>query len=126
MTVQVTDNTYYSENDIPVRSVEICRKDGTAIRSTVEIMKGESQNFYANIYPVEANDKRITWKSGNREVASVFDKGEVTANGFGTTTITATSRDTGKRDEITVKVIPYVRHTDKITIKPQENTVFEI
>ena len=125
VTVQVTDNTYYSENDIPVRSVEICEKDGTAIRSTVEIMKGESQNFYVNIYPMEANDKRITWKSENREVATVSDKGEVVAKDFGTTTVTATSRDTGKRDEITVKVIPFVRYPDKITIRPPENAVFE-
>lgn len=125
VTVVVNDNLYYSDNDIPVRSVDICEKDGTSIRNTVEIMKGESKKFYVNIYPLEANDKRITWKSEDRDIASVTDDGLVTAKEFGTTKIYATSRDTGKRDEITVKVIPFVRYPDKITIKPPEDAVFE-
>jgi len=45
----------------------------------------------ANVQPVNATDKTVTWSSSNTSVATVSSKGLVTAVGAGTATITAKS-----------------------------------
>ena len=47
----------------------------------------------ASVYPGGANDKRITWNSSDRAIASVDENGLVTALKKGTATITAAAMD---------------------------------
>lgn len=45
----------------------------------------------ASVYPVNANNKSVTWSSNNTSVASVSDNGYITLNGIGTAVITCHS-----------------------------------
>lgn len=58
----------------------------------------------AVVYPTNATNKNVTWTSNNDAVATVDDKGLVTANAVGTATITATTEDGGYTDTCVVTV----------------------
>ncbi len=57
---------------------------------------GETLQLTATVSPEEAIDKSVTWVSSNPSVATVDDKGFVTAVGNGEATITVTSADDGR------------------------------
>ena len=118
------DSSYSGENDISVRRVNIY--DGEdEVKKTVEIMRTQTKQFSVQIYPEGATDKRIRWKTEDDDIAEVDENGVVTGISEGTVKIYAVSRDNGRQDTITVKIIPYVRYPDSVTIAPQENAVFE-
>ena len=52
---------------------------------------GESKNLSVSISPYDANDKNVTWKSSDENIATVSSKGEVIAKKSGIVNITATS-----------------------------------
>ena len=62
---------------------------------TVSLLVGESETLSAIIEPSWALNKKVTWNSANTTIATVTDKGEVTAVALGNTTITATTEDDG-------------------------------
>lgn len=118
------DSDYYSENDVAVRLVSIY--DGEdEVTKIVEIMRTQTKQFSVQIYPEGVPDKRIRWKTEDDTKAEVDENGLVTGISEGTVKIYAISRDNGRQDTITVKIIPYVRYPDSITIAPQENAVFK-
>ena len=53
--------------------------------------EGQTQQLQAAVFPVTAEDQRLTWSSSNEKVASVDENGVVTAKEAGKTTITVTS-----------------------------------
>ena len=65
------------------------------------------------VNPYDATNKKVTFSSSNPEVATVDDKGNVTATGLGTTVITVTSAENPDvKKEITVTVEkPFVDST---------------
>ena len=126
--VNVTVESYGSPNDIgnyvSVRRVDIC--DGeNEVTKMVDIMKTQSKQFTAQIYPDTATDKRIRWKTEDADIAQVDENGVVTGISEGTVKIYAISRGNGIQDIITVEIIPYVRYPNSITIAPEENAIFE-
>ena len=82
---------------IPVEEVDI-------EESTAYIPVGGTMHLDAIITPEEATNKTLTWTSSDEEVATVDNKGVVTAHKNGTAKITATS-DNGEQDTCTVNVI---------------------
>lgn len=54
--------------------------------------------------PTDATNKKVTWKSSNKSVATVDAYGNVIATGIGMATITATSQDGGYTAQCTVTV----------------------
>ena len=56
------------------------------------MLKGETANITATIYPSNVSDKKIKWTSSNYDVASVQD-GAIIANGIGEATIKATTNN---------------------------------
>lgn len=113
-----------SDDEISVRRVDIF--DGEdEVFNTIEIMKTQTKQFTAHIYPDTASDQRIRWRSSDDNIAEVDENGILTGALEGTATIYATARDNGRYDSITVKVIPYVRYPDSISIAPPEEVVFE-
>jgi len=58
----------------------------------IALNNGESAQLHAAILPAELDDL-IRWSTGDEAVASVDDNGYVTANGEGTTYVTATVND---------------------------------
>ena len=92
ITVTSTENSQVSETcevvveDIAIQSLELNK-------STLTLKVGDKETLTATILPAETTlDKGVTWDSGNTSVATVSDKGEVTAVAPGETTITVTSK----------------------------------
>lgn len=67
------------------------------------VVVGETLQLYANVYPTGAV-QTVTWDSGNDEIATIDEEGNVTGVKAGTVTITATSTSDDIKDskEITV------------------------
>ena len=82
---------------VPVESVKIS-PEGAAIKV------GESFQFTAKILPENADNKGVTWKSGDEKVATVDANGKVTAVAAGATAITVTTVDGLKAAQATVSV----------------------
>lgn len=55
--------------------------------------EGQTFQLTAKVYPTNATNQKVTWKSSNPDIATVSDDGLVTCTGFGNTTITATAED---------------------------------
>ncbi|MFC5703587.1 Ig-like domain-containing protein [Cohnella faecalis] len=65
---------------------------------------GPDQTLVANVLPVDASDKIVTWTSSNTSIATVDADGIVHAVAPGTATITATTKDGAKTSKTTVTV----------------------
>ena len=81
---------------------------------------GETTNVYGTVSPANATDKSVTWKSQNPTVASVNDRGVVTALSSGTAIITGTTSN-GIQDAISITV----RKPITITFNPGEGSCSE-
>ncbi|HIR27697.1 MAG TPA: Ig-like domain-containing protein [Candidatus Choladousia intestinigallinarum] len=66
------------------------------INGAKSLKRGQTLALSASVLPSNATNKNVTWYSSNTSVASVDSSGKVTANGVGTTTITATAADGSK------------------------------
>ncbi|MCD8119235.1 MAG: S8 family serine peptidase [Lachnospiraceae bacterium] len=62
--------------------------------SSVSVMKNNSTTVTAKVYPLNAEDRSVTWTSADESIATVNVNGVVTGISEGTTTITATSNQT--------------------------------
>ena len=90
--------------DIPVSSLKLDQNN-------VVLRPKESVQLQENIQPTNATDKSVSWKSDNPAVASVDEKGRVTALKNGTAVISAVMKN-GLRAEckVTVKIaVDYVQ-----------------
>ncbi len=97
---------------IPVVGVTLNKK-----KATMQV--GKKLPLTATVSPTMADNKKVTWKSSNKKIASVNAKGEVTAKKAGWAVITATSVD-GKKSgscEVTVTETKY-GNTQTATSKP--------
>ena len=94
---------------------------GAAVAKTVAVMsvklnkasatlkQGQQITLKATISPNNASNKKVTWSSSNKKVATVNGSGVVVAKGVGTCTITAKSNNGKKATcKITVKSKPAV------------------
>ena len=98
-----------SENDDPQNGDPQNGDDDTTVETITlnetELMLaiGEQYQLEVSFGSDDVTDQDVIWTSSDDEVAMVDDTGNVTANGFGTATITA-STENGKSDECTVEV----------------------
>ena len=75
----------------------------------------EGMILSAEVTPEDATDKTVTWSSSDASVATVDQRGNVTAVGAGTATITATAGDCSATCEVTVtKQVSLVTLTDGV------------
>lgn len=65
----------------------------TIEKHTLSLDVGEQEQLYANIQPVNADNKRVIWSSSNSEIAEVDIDGNVTAKKSGIAFIKAESED---------------------------------
>ncbi len=73
----------------PVKSVKLSK-------TSLTLSKGKTYILKATISPSNASNKRVTWKSSKKSVATVSTSGKITARGRGTAYITVTTVDGGK------------------------------
>ena len=65
----------------------------TLDRTQITMQAGTKETIAATVYPDNATNQIVSWKSSNDSIATVSNEGVVTALGEGSTTITATSAD---------------------------------
>ncbi len=98
---------------IPVDGVSLNKNETT-------IKVGESEQLIANITPINATDTTVIWESSDNSVATV-ENGFVTAIKPGTTVITVTTNDGGKKAEcyvtVPVSVTGITINKESVTIK---------
>ena len=74
-------------------------------KSKATLRKGAALQLKAKVTPAKANNKKVSWKSSNKRVATVSKSGKVTAKGKGTATITCKAKDgSGKKAICKIKV----------------------
>ena len=87
--------------------------------------KDETAQLSAEVVPSYADNTRVTWKSSDEKVATVDEKGKVTAVGNGTATITVTSVSGNYTATVAVTVkIPV--EIERITIEAEKETLTKI
>lgn len=81
--------TIYNKEYVEVKNIDILQSELN--------LTNEDEQYVLNvdIFPIEADNKKITWKSSNEYAATVSDTGVVTAHHNGNTIITA-SDDSGE------------------------------
>lgn len=101
----------------------------TPIKVTKVTVKGESKKIAAGkklkltctAAPVNADDRRVVWKSSNKKYATVSAKGVVTTKKAGSgkrVIITATAKDgSGKKATYKISIVKHVVKSVKITTK---------
>jgi uncharacterized protein YjdB len=75
------------ETQVPVESIELDK-------NSMSMFPKAFERLTASVLPLDAANKDIVWSSGDTSVATVSNKGVVTAEGEGTTTIKAESLST--------------------------------
>jgi uncharacterized protein YjdB len=82
-------------------------------KTSLTLKKGNTLTLKASIQPSNASNKKITWTSSNKSVATVSSKGKITAIGTGTCTITAKTQSGGKQAKCRIIVKAPVVATPK-------------
>ena len=72
--------------------------------STTGINVGGSKKLSVIIKPTNASNKSVTWSSSNTSIVSVDQNGKITGKKVGSATITATTKDGGKKATCKVTV----------------------
>ncbi|MBQ9867470.1 MAG: leucine-rich repeat protein [Lachnospiraceae bacterium] len=76
----------------------------TLDKETISLENGDTAQLSAVISPTDASDNSLIWESSNPEVASVDDRGMISANNTGTATIIVTTFDGDFQDVCVVTV----------------------
>ena len=70
------------------------------------LQEGETYNLIATIYPEDASNKKINYKTENAEIATISEEGKITAIKEGTTKIIVTPEDNNQiQKDVEIKVI---------------------
>lgn len=85
------------------KTVKASKVKITAESKTMSLKKKKTQTLKAVVSPVSAANRKVTWKSSNKKIATVNSKGKVTAKKAGIVKITATAKD-GSKKKATIKI----------------------
>ncbi len=78
-------------------------------KKSAYIVKGKTLTLKVTVKPKSATNQKVTWKSSNKKVATVNDKGVIKAIKKGTATITVTTKDGKKTAKCKVTVMDPVK-----------------
>lgn len=94
------------------------------IEEDIETMYvGETETLTAIISPSNVTNKKITWKSSDKDIATVNSDGKITAKQVGVVKITASTAN-GKTSSIKINVIEEIK--EEVEEKIEDNKIFEI
>ncbi|MDD3187365.1 MAG: Ig-like domain-containing protein [Bacilli bacterium] len=102
--ITATSNGKTASTTITVdQSINIIQVTSISSISSLNLSVGESSNISVTFLPSDATNKNLVWVSSNKNVATVDNKGKVTAVSNGTSTITIKSTN-GKTSTVIVTV----------------------
>ena len=104
ITVTTEDGSFTAECSITVYPKVIFVTGVSLNQTTVELIIGEDLQLTAFIDPADADNQAVTWSSSDKTIATISDKGLVTAIGEGIAIITVTTEDGGYTASCAVKV----------------------
>ena len=102
-TIKVSANNMEASCTVSVNGEFVPVESVTVTASTNHIKVGEKTGLSANVLPVNATNKNVTWSSDKENIATVDDHGIVTGVAEGTATITAESQN-GKKGTCDITV----------------------
>lgn len=114
ITATSTDGSNKSDNCIVTVTAKILVTSVTLPATDTLTKIGETTTLTATITPANATSQALTWSSSNTAIATVSDKGLVTAVSNGTATITATTQDGSNKtgmSEIKVSTVVSVNNS---------------
>ncbi len=82
--------------ELPTPSDEVAVTGVSLNKETLTLKIGDSETLTATVLPVNATNKKVTWKSSDTSVATVDTNGKVTAVKAGTANVTVTTEDGNK------------------------------
>lgn len=101
---------YKGENIIKVTNITLDKK-------SINIKINDKTTIVATVFPENAKNKKLFWKSTNESVATV-DDGLVTAKSLGETLVIATTTDgTNLSDTCHVTVVPEIQEGDEFEVE---------
>ena len=103
ITVTTEDGNYTAACTITVK-LPVSRV--TLNETSTALVVGSTKQLIATVEPANADDSTVIWRSGDTNVATVDQNGNVTAVGVGSTTITATAGGKNATCKITVTAKP--------------------
>ena len=112
--------------DVPEFKTKPINVTGVTLdKSTLSLEEGATGNLVATVAPSTASDKTVTFASSDEAIATVDNKGKVTAVKAGNADITVTTKDGNKTAKctltVTAKQIPVTSVTlDKSTLSLEE------
>jgi uncharacterized protein YjdB len=120
--VEIVEDSNWSTaaaDAIPANFTKVIAISAITVEPEILLMKiGDTATLRATVEPAEAIDNPIKWFSDDPFVATVTDKGEVTAVGAGSTKITVSTPDGGVFAvcKVTVEALP----------EPDDNTPYKV
>ena len=99
-------------------------------KSSVNVTKGKTYQLTETVSPSDAHNKKVTWKSNNKSVATVSATGKITAKKAGRATITVTTEDGKKKATCRVTVknpvkVKSISLSKKASVKAGESIKLE-
>lgn len=95
----------------------------TLDKTTLSLEEGATGNLVATVAPSTATDKTVTFASSDAAIATVDNKGKVTAVKAGNADITVTTKDGGKTAKCTLTVTAKQIPVTGVTIAPKTASV---
>lgn len=108
ITVTTMDKRKKGEIRIKVERGEHQKLSGFDIPSTLSMKARDTKKINAEFIPFDATNKKLYWRSSDKDIATVDENGNVKALASGKVTITARSADGNKEKETEVTVGPNV------------------
>ena len=93
-------------------------------KTNITLIEGDSETLTATVYPDNATNKNVSWKSSDESVAAVSN-GTVTALKAGTATITVTTEDGGKTATCQVTVNARIYNVESVSLDKTNITLTE-
>lgn len=97
----------------------------TLDKTNLNLYISQTEKLVTTISPNNATNKNVYWSSNNEDVATVNQKGEVTARGVGTAIIRVVTNDGNKEAFCTVTVYKKVFNVSEVKLDKTEATLFK-
>ncbi len=118
--VSVPSTTAEAAKKVKVKKVQITSPK----KKTATLVKGKTLQIKVKVTPKNAKNKKVSYKSNKKKIASVSSKGKVKGLKKGTAKITVTAKDGSKKKAtLTVKVVNPVK-VKKVALSKKTATVY--